>query len=621
MIGTALHGAVLAVLVTLTAFFARQRASYFKSVKALLVIAFMSIASITLAHMAKKYIIGEAWMMQPYALFVTAASILAFLAIEHAAQILWAQQQGSDQGGHVKYRRALSPLFKAYAVAILVAAWALTPWEVISGVQDLWGDLVFGLAYHRWFSLLFGGLLFAVISYPCTIFLRLSRKTDDKRVSDALWWLGISWSITAVTMTALNAIQGILNIELAEVSSVFSIMSYGVLAYSFRQTTVLEDLLSMRSASLRLREGEHVVVFYTQKVDKWKLFSTYVREGLEKGDRVIYAYPIEDSELVRVKLADHGVEVEKNERTGALVLMDISRVCMRNGVIDKGQLINFWNDFKASTKKKGFRHERDLFDLGDLSFLGDQKDRYFEYLREANAELMDPFMVELRAVNFENLDPAVVRRFKFLSTKSMDLLEYSDRFSKRLQRRHNQVAGRNFLLEFDPTANYEEAVLDFVLEASANAETVLVFTNRGSAIHNRLAGQENVKFLLLTQLSPTPATNRPADGLLISASDLSLLLDTLGRTVRSSNQENLNVIFDNLTSLILQVGFEKTYSFARYSLEMLNSENVTALFLLNPTSHDEKVVSSLRSLFGSQIDFQKAGLGVIKFADLQVKAS
>ncbi|MCW3981710.1 MAG: DUF835 domain-containing protein, partial [Candidatus Bathyarchaeota archaeon] len=210
---------------------------------------------------------------------------------------------------------------------------------------------------------------------------------------------------------------------------------------------------------------------------------------------------------------------------------------------------------------------------------------------------------------------------KFLSTKSMDLLEYSDKFSRRLQKRHNQIAGRSVLLEFDPVSNYEEAMLDFVLEASASAETVIVFTNRGSAIHNRLAGQENVKFLLLTQLSPTSTANRPVDGILISASDVSLLLDTLSRTIRSPYNENLSMVFDNLTSLILQVGFEKTYSFARYSLEMLNSENVTALFLLNPTSHDQKIVSSLRSLFGSQINFHKAGLEVIKLPGLQAKVS
>jgi KaiC/GvpD/RAD55 family RecA-like ATPase len=378
------------------------------------------------------------------------------------------------------------------------------------------------------------------------------------------------------------------------------------------------DLLNTGKTSLNLREGEHVVVFYNRNVDKWKLFSTYVREGLEKGDRVIYAYPIEDSELVRAKLKDNGVEVEKSERTGALVLMDISRVCMRNGVIDKGQLINFWNDFKADTKKGGFKHERDLFDLGDLTFLGNQKDYYFEYLKEANAELMDPFMVELRAVNSENLSPELIREFKFLSTKSMDLLEYSDKFSRRLGKTHNQIASRNLLLEFDPASNYEEAVLDFVLEASANAETVVVFTNRGSAIHSKLVGQENVKFMLLTQLSPTSPASKQSDGILVPAGDVSLLLDSLSVTIRSINNGSLNLVFDNLTSLILQVGFEKTYSFTRYALEMLDSERATTMFLLNPTSHEQKVVSSLRSLFGSQIDFHKAGLEVVKLPDLQV---
>jgi hypothetical protein len=501
----------------------------------------------------------------------------------------------------------------------LIVAWVLTPWQVRQNVPNLWGNLVPGFVYDLWFTLLLGGLLIAVIAYPCTVFIILSRKCNDKHVSNALWWLGICWAATGSTMLFFHGLLRALNIELIEMSSLFYVLYYGIVAYHFEQTTTLGSLFNTICPSLHLREGEHLVVFYTNNVDKWKLFSTYIRQGLHEGDRIIYAYPETDSGIVKSKLKEHGIALEKHEKKGSLALMSIGHVYMRNGIIDKSQLINFWNDLKAETKKGGFKHERDLFDLGDLSFLGDQKEKYFEYLREANKQLMDPFMIELRAVNIKNLNPQLIQEFKFLSTKSIDLIEYSDKFSKRIGVNHKQVIGRNMLLEFDPVSNYEESIQDFVLEASANAETVLIFTTKGSVIHSALSKQENVRFLLLTNLVSTPKTDKHHVEILIPANNTSLLLDALNKAVESHPDGNFNFVFDNLTSLILQVGFEKTYNFVRYALEMLSSINATAIFLFNPSAHDEKIASSLRSLFSNQVAFEKEGLEIIKLPEVLMK--
>jgi hypothetical protein len=388
----------------------------------------------------------------------------------------------------------------------------------------------------------------------------------------------------------------------------------------FKQSTALGSLGDAIHPSLHLTEGEHLVVFYSSKVDKWRLFSAYIRQGLRNGDRVVYAYPNGDSEVVRKRLKEHRIDVEKREKNGSLVLVSISHVYMRNGVIDKGQLINFWNDLKMDTKKRGFKHERDLFDLGDLSFLGDQESNYFEYLREANTQLMDPFLIELRAVNTENMNPKLVEEFKFLSTKSMDLLEYSDRFSKSIGVLHKHVVGRSMLVEFDPALNYEQAMQNFVLEASANAETVVIFTNKGSVIHTSLKKQASVNFLLLTQLESTLKTDKHTGEILIPANNTSLLLDALSKTIKNHSEGNFNLVFDSLTSLILQVGFEKAYNFVRYALEMVSSIDGTAVFLFSPSAHDERVASSLRSLFCNQMVYGKEGLEIVKLPEVLMKA-
>jgi len=59
MIDLLFYLAVLVVLITLIAFFMRQKGSYFKSVRILLLIAFSAVASIVLINMVKNYIIKE----------------------------------------------------------------------------------------------------------------------------------------------------------------------------------------------------------------------------------------------------------------------------------------------------------------------------------------------------------------------------------------------------------------------------------------------------------------------------------------------------------------------------------------------------------------------------------
>ena len=616
MIDLLLFSATFTVLLILIVFITRQRGSYFKSVQILLLLAFSAIASIVFSNVFKNYAIDESLMMTPYILWGTSASIIAAMALEHTAFILHRQQTNPSGTSFFGDKATiLSLLFKTYAIAVLAFAWIWSPWQVKSGSLTLWGTQVYGFAYFDWYTALLGVLLIASISYPCTVLLLLSRRCDDRNVSDTLWWLGICWILIGTTLMLFHGLLRKLNLELVDISSLFYVLYYGIIAHHFRQTTTLEGLFKTSCSSLHLREGDHLVVFYTRKVNKWKLFSAYINQGIRAGDRVIYAHSDMDTDLVRTKLKEQGLDVEKHERKGSLVLMGISHVYMRNGLIDKGQLINFWNDLKVDTKKDGFKHERDLFDLGDLSFLGDQKESYFEYLKEANVQLMDPFMIELRAVNIEDLSPQLIQEFKFLSTKSMDLIEYSDRFSKRIGVSHGYMVGRNLLLEFDPASNYEEAIQDFVLEASANAESVIVFTNKGGTLHTLLNQRENVRFLLLTNLVSTSKNNRHSEEVLLPANNTSLFLDALNKAVKSHQDGNFSFVFDNLTSLILQVGFEKSYSFVRYALEILSSTSATSIFLFTPSAHDQKIASSLRSLFSNQINFEKGGLEIIKLPE------
>ncbi len=190
-------------------------------------------------------------------------------------------------------------------------------------------------------------------------------------------------------------------------------------------------------------------------------------------------------------------------------------------------------------------------------------------------------------------------------------------FSKTLGLNHQQMVGRKILLEFDPESRYEKAIQDFAAEALANVEPIVVFTRRGSAIHSSLSEQKAVKFFCLTLQVSVPKEFSENE-MLLPSNDISMMLDVFDKTLKTHPKNVINVVFDSLSDLVLSVGFEKTYRFMRYAIEMLSSPRNTVVFLLNQTAHDPKVTSSLRGLFNNQISFTKDGIKTVKLPKTQL---
>jgi hypothetical protein len=183
-------------------------------------------------------------------------------------------------------------------------------------------------------------------------------------------------------------------------------------------------------------------------------------------------------------------------------------------------------------------------------------------------------------------------------------------FSRSLGLKHDELVGRKILLEFDPTSNYEKVVRNFIAEALSNKEPIAIFTRKGSAIHSSLSEEKNVQLFCLTQQVSIP-TKLSETETLLSSNDTSVMLNILDK-MKSRDNEVINIVFDNLSDLVLTIGFEKTYHFMKTVAEMLASSKVTALFLVNALSHSPVVVSSLRGLFSNQISFGKSGMQAIK---------
>jgi hypothetical protein len=389
-------------------------------------------------------------------------------------------------------------------------------------------------------------------------------------------------------------------------------------------------------SALNISEGELAVITYTSAADKMKVFAEFTREGLGNGDQVFYAYPDEESGVVRKKLVQNGInagEGEKSEKSGSLILRSLSEHYLTDGEFDKMNIVRKELELRGESKAAGYKHFRYLSDIGDLSFLKGQWETFIDYWDDARVRtargiprssglgvLCEPFLMELTAINVEGMSEKSIRGVlkalgggKHSPTRLIDFLEYAYAFSKRIGISHEELIGRKLLLEFDPTSDYERIVEDFAKEALAHLEPVYIFTRSVSGVRESLAQQRSIRFALMSS-SESTSKSISENEIVLPADNTPLILDMVRQIGARHSGEYVFLIFDNLTELIMHVGFEKTYKFLLCLIEMLSLEKTTALFLLNKSAHEPHVTSQIRGLFHNLLAHEKNSFEILKNA-------
>ena len=181
-------------------------------------------------------------------------------------------------------------------------------------------------------------------------------------------------------------------------------------------------------------------------------------------------------------------------------------------------------------------------------------------------------------------------------------------FSSRLGLTTDQVLGKVFLLEVDPSVRYEECIKDLALELGTRQYVIYSFTSRGSPVYNSLSEAGNVRFFTMTTRVSYPKPGDLPTEVLVPANDQSVLLNVLDKAITTNPDLKFGFVFDSITDLILSSGLEKTYKFLKQTIEMTSSHSVTAVFLFTLGAHNERDESVIRSLFSNQLSYGSEGL-------------
>jgi hypothetical protein len=150
----------------------------------------------------------------------------------------------------------------------------------------------------------------------------------------------------------------------------------------------------------------------------------------------------------------------------------------------------------------------------------------------------------------------------------------------------------------------------------ANVEPIYVFTPTTSTLHKRLAKHLAIKFFLIS-ISTSTIKPRSENEVLIPTNNIDLIQDSIDNVTKAYPKANVSIVFDGLSDLLSSLDPERTFTFLRHALQTLSSEKTTALFLLNPSAHDPKTVSRLRSMFYDQLVYRKAGLQMVKLSKIE----
>ncbi len=444
------------------------------------------------------------------------------------------------------------------------------------------------------------------IVYPNFVLFRLRSQLKDQEVRYALRTFAVVFGAISGLILGFHAI-GSLGLSVIGLANFLDVMLLTVVVRAFSKPSFLKAFLGVVPsfvASAAVREDQ-IVILYGSLSQKYGPFSRFVTEGVDKGHQVVCFYNGSE-ELVNDAFEKNGVNVSSQILRGNLRLLPLNSLYQHHGYYDESSDFGILKQLEAEARNQGKEGLRLLLDYGDV--VRQPLKKIVEHLTDTRWTRPDHFINVLMAFEKDAInDPDALALLK-RSVQVLDLAETPEIFSRALGLTHLEITGKKILLKYDPLTNLDKMLKAFVAEAASNMERTIVFT-RTDGLARSLAGSEpGLKMLLLTTRVSKPSIEKD-NFVLLPAYDSSLILDSLDKAIETYSTAHFTVVFDDITHMIFMVGQERAYGLVRQALELMVSDKITALFLLNLKAHDQKAISNFESLFDIEIE-SKAGARV-----------
>lgn len=165
------------------------------------------------------------------------------------------------------------------------------------------------------------------------------------------------------------------------------------------------------------------------------------------------------------------------------------------------------------------------------------------------------------------------------------------------------LASGGALLEYSP-GKASDQFPRFFKDLVSQFDKVHLFTSRGSPLDEAIGNDTNIKLHILSS-SGSFDGKQNTNVEIISIRDPSRVADAIASIVEGRSQERTLIIFDSITDMILQIGFDTSYSLIRQLLNLIAAHEITALFILNVEAHENRQVAAIRGLMSNRINLSE----------------
>jgi MEDS: MEthanogen/methylotroph, DcmR Sensory domain len=443
-------------------------------------------------------------------------------------------------------------------------------------------------------------VIIAFTLYSFVVLSRLRSQLRDREVRGALRVIARCFAAIA-TLLLFGYASASFGYSLLGLVHFVCVILLIIAVTAFKRPTFLRAFLGLVPSlgpNPAVMRGDQIVLIYGNSDAKINPIARFVNEGVNQQNRVLY-YHSNDEASVREELSKNGVDVKHNLTKGNLRLPSIDSLYQGENLLDEEAAIGQIQELANETKALGKTGLRIVIDYGDTTKRPYQK--FVNHIADPRWSTPDHYaqvMMTFADRAFEDEKPTL----ELLKSKIpvIDLTESSDVFSRTVGLSHDEIAGQKILLEYDPLSGYERILRSLATEAASNFERVILFTRKDSPIHSAMENEPGLKMFVLTSRVSYPKVESE-NVVLIPAFDSSLILDSMNKTIEAYSSTPFTIIFDNISHQIFTLGTERAHSFVRQALELMVSDRITGVFLLNDPAHDQKTVSMFEELFDLEL--------------------
>jgi hypothetical protein len=514
------------------------------------------------------------------------------------------------------FRRLLSRpirfVYLAYLVYLIpmflasVLAWA-DPSQISTGSSFQVTYLLEGLtqpsASVGSFLLELGAVVVIVFTlYPFAIISRRRALVKDRDVRSALRIIAGVFGVISATLILGIAISSF-GYGISGSTNFVSVILIIVAVQAFRKPSFLKSFLGVvpsLESSPTASHYDQMILIHSPSDDKFGPISKYIVDGVNRRYRVFYFHR-DDETVIREGLSRQGIDVTRYTLKGLLRLQSLGSIYPNKGVVDDTP-IELIRELLLEARTLG--NEGIIVILDYDNFVVRPFHRFVQHLtdpRWTNPDHSLHMLMAFDSTAFRGEEASLAELEKKIRT--LDMSESTNVFSQTVGLSHEAILGKKLLLEFDPQSDFERIFRSLLAESASNFERTVAFTRRESHVHMLVQRQPGAKIFVLTSRVSYPKMENE-NLVLLPSYDTSLLLDALNKTIEAYAGSSFTIIFDSISHFVFTIGPERTYSLVRQALELMISNRITAIFLMNSKAHEQKVASTFENMFDLEIVFE-----------------